>query len=241
MTTRRPPQNFLVQISLDSSFQFHYTELFTNLDASQLTVLNGDQIAWMLDPMIENRSLQIDFGIFNPFRIFHNVSLRGNGLVTGGTVNFPKSYTGNRILKYGVFLGNGFHDDPDVVPVESNLTLHNGALALAPNFKLKWTDATYTAIVVDPGQLVLSAGSAGKATVTWKWSVTSADPTPPFSLAFTSPPAGWQAKTDSTGTDPAITLSLPPGPITPTQFTITTSSGDGSTQILATGFLTVTA
>jgi hypothetical protein len=229
----------MIQISLDSSQTFQYQELFSGSDASSITVINGDRIAWILDPAIVNRTLQLDFGIINPFQIFRNVSLRGNGQVVASKVNFPKGYTGNRQLKYTVSLGNGLHDDPDVVPVESDGGLIQG-LGLGADVKIQWTDASQQAILLNPGDESKSCGGAATVAVTWKWNVGANDPTPPFDLEFTTPPPGWPAGiVSSTDTDPTITLSLPPG--RRTEYTISTTSGDGSQEISADGHLTVTA
>jgi hypothetical protein len=237
----RAPKHFTIIISLDASLNFRYNELFSGNDASSLAVINGDLICWILDASIPERDLQIDFGLINPFKIFSNLSLRGEGQVVTPPVNFPSAYPGNRQLKYTVSLGNGFSDDPDVVPVESQLYAL-GNLALSGDFGLQWVAAQppYQATILNPADVTKSAGGS-KATLTWIWSVNPGDPTPPFNLVFTNPPAGWPAGvTYSTDVNPAITLVLPPGGRT--LFTITTTSGDGgNSNVQAKGYLTVTA
>jgi hypothetical protein len=237
---KRPPKNFIIQISLDSEMKFHYQDMFSQLDATSVAVMNGDRIVWILDPAIPERTLQVDFGVINPFRIYRNVSLRGKGQVITDEVNFPTAYPGNRQLKYTVSLGNGLHDDPDVVPVENDAGLRHQFAFDPPDFKITWKDASDQAVVLSPGALSKSA-SGGKAPVTWKWGVGATDPTPPFELDFTSPhlPSGWSASTtQSTDSDPAITLLLPPGHST---FKIGTTSGDGANNIWVEGDLTITA
>ncbi len=237
----RAPKNFTIMISLDAQLNFIYKDLFSGNDASSIAVINGDLISWILDASIPERELQIDFGLINPFKIFTNFTLRGEGQVVTPKVTFPSAYPGNRQLKYTVSLGNGLSDDPDVVPVESQLALVS-SLALTGDFKLKWVaaDPPYQTTTLDPLNVTKSAGGS-KASVTWMWSVNAGDPTPPFSLAFTTPPAGWPATaTNSTDVNPAITLVLPPG--VRTLFTITTTSGDGGNSNVQTqGYLTVTA
>jgi hypothetical protein len=234
----RAPQNFTIQISLDENLDFQYNDLFSNHDASSLAVINGDRISWILDPAIPERMFQIDFGPINPFQIFHNVTFRGEGQVVTDPVSFPASYPGNRQLKYTVSLGNGLSDDPEVVPVESQAAF-SGLIVLPKDFKVQWVDGTFQAITLNPPEVVKSAGGA-RVAVTWAWNVGATDPTPPFSLAFSSPPAGWPSTPiNSTDIDPKITLVLPPG--ARTQFTISTVSGDGSTNITAQGYLTITA
>lgn len=236
----RNPKNFLIKIGLDSKLQFSYREEFSQLDASSLTVIDGDQIAWILDSSIQERTLQIDFGAINPFHIYHKLSLRGMGhAMADRPVKFPLGYPGNRQLKYSVSLGNGLHDDPDVVPVENDAGFA-GDLSLQADFKISWTvsDPKYQSLILTPATLSKSAGG-GKAAVTWRWNVDASDPTPPFHLHFISPPDGWQEDTDSTETNPAITLLLPPGQ--QTEFHITTSSGDGENAIFVNGSLTITS
>ena len=235
----RPPKNLIIQISLDSEMKFHYQDMFSQLDATSVAVINGDRIVWILDPAIPERTLQVDFGVINPFRIYRNVSLRGKGQVITDEVNFPTAYPGNRQLKYTVSLGNGLHDDPDVVPVENDAGSRHPDVFEPPDFKIMWKDASDQAVVLSSGDLSKSA-SGGKAPVTWKWGVGATDPTPPFELDFTSPPSGWPASTtQSTDSDPAITLLLPPGPRT--KFKIGTTSGDGANNICVEGYLTITA
>jgi hypothetical protein len=235
----RQPKNFVIQISLDADQNFEYQDLFSQMDASTITVINGDRIAWVLDPGISNRTLQLDFGDVNPFSIFHSVTLRGNGQVVANKVNFPINYPGNRQLKYTVSVGNGLHDDPDVVPVENDGGLIS-ALILPADFKIDWVDDTFQAITLNPAEVTKNAG-AGKASVTWRWDDNQDpdNPTPPFDLDFIAPPNGWPpTTTHSTNPNPVITLSLPPGPRT--QFKITTLTGDGSNKIYAYGYLTIT-
>ena len=236
----RQPKNFLIQISLDSDLNFSYKDLYSQMDARSITVIKGDQIGWILEPSIPERMLQIDFGLINPFHIYRNVNLRGRGhVVAADPVNFPLGYPGNRQLKYTAWLGNGLHDDPDVVPVEHDATLTEG-LAVSSDFKISWTNTNpkYQAIAITPTDLSKSA-DGGKTAVTWKWVVGTSEPTPPFQLTFNSPPAGWPAETDSTDINPAITLLLTPGP--ETVFKITTSSGDGEKELFTMGKLTITA
>ena len=236
--SNRPPTNFLIKIGLDSNLNFHYQELYSGKDASTLTVINGDRIGWILDPSIPDRTFQIDFGIVNPFRIFRNLTLRGIGqIIPDQVVKFPLAYPGNRQLKYTVSLGNGLSDDPDVVPVETDGFLDS--LGLTTDFQIKWTDSNpqYQAITLTPDTLIKSSGG-GRSAVLWKWIVGINDPKPPFHLTFFNPPFGWPTDTDSTNIDPAITLLLPHG--AQTAFQITTTSGDGETEIAASGYLTIT-
>jgi len=232
--------NYLINISLDSNLKFQYTDVFTKASAANLAIRNNDLIIWTLDPSIEERALQVDFGAINPFHIFRNVSLRGQGQVSSDQVNFPNTYPGNRQIKYTVSLGSGFVDDPYVVPVENTPTLMVHTLALAANFAIDWVvgNIPYQAIVLaNPNVAVQSVN--GKANVTWQWSVNAGDPTPPFTLDFINPPAGWPTSTiDSTDPDGGITLSLPPGGNT--QFKITTTSGDAANpDVHVYGYLTV--
>ena len=126
------------------------------------------------------------------------------------------------------------------MPVEEDATVIAG-LTLSPDFKISWTNTTpkYEAIALTPDSVSKSVGDGKAAAVTWRWVVGASDPTPPFHLTFISPPDGWQAETDSTEINPAITLLLPPGP--QTEFQITTSSGNGEKELVISGNLTITA
>jgi len=233
----RAPKNFTIQIGLDDHMNFVYKELFSGDETSSLVVINGDKIAWILDPAIPERTLQIDFGTINPFNIYKNVSLRGLSQVTTppGGVNFPSEYVGNRVLKYTVSLGNGLYDDPDIVPVDTDPggIQGMGKRGLAPDFAISWVDPPhYTQAVLIPPKLTKRAGG-GQANVTWKWQDPT-KPTPPFQLDFTYPPPppplppGWPAATQySTDSDPTILLGLAPNNAQ-TQFTIGTTSNNGA-------------
>jgi len=228
----RDPRKFKILIGVNSNREFTYKELYSGNDASSLTVVNGDQITWVLDLAIPERAFQLDFDIINPFQLFRTVSLRDHGHIAAETVNFPRGYVGNRQLKYSVTLGNGWHDDPVVVPVENDGGIR-GALALASNVLIQWADLQYMNIVLNPASYTTSSGG-GNIPITWNWNVGPNDPTPPFSLLFTNPPNGWpNTEQDS---DPAITLSLPAGS---SPYTITTMSGVGG-QIQKSGTLTIT-
>ena len=231
----RPPQKFEIEISLDKANNFLYKEHSSGKDATSIVVINDDQITWVLDRAIPERSLQIDFGNLNPFHLYTNVVLRGHGHVTSDPVSFSRTYPFNRQLKYTVTLGNGWSDDPDVVPVENDGGLRK-TLAVATDFAIAWTSNQFTAVALTPAELSKSANGGATALVTWQWNVGANDPTPPFTLVFANPvPPGWPPSTDAT---PGITLSLAPGPRT--KFTIEAFAGDGS-PISVDGYLTITA
>jgi hypothetical protein len=222
---------------VDRKNNFHYHEVFSGEDASSLTAINGDLIVWILDSAIEPRTFQIDFGEINPFQFLRRMTRRGTDYIGPEKVNFPDAYKGNKTLKYTVSLGNGWQDDPDVVPVppDAGTILHG--LILTPDGKISWTDNTYVAISLNPAEIVRSAGG-GRATVIWQWDVGSTDPAPPFHLHFDDPvPSGCQRETDSTN----AVITLTPAASPKTRFVISTTKGDGSQDpISKDGHLTIT-
>jgi len=232
----RPPRNFNIQISLDDKLNFHYNDLFSGDDASNITVIKDDRIVWTLHPSIQERELQIDFGPINPFTFGRPLTMRGLGQVVTQKVLFPSSFSGNRQLKYQVSIGCGFSDDPDVVPVENpnglNLTLLQNA-----DLEIDWVSASHEAITLNDLNVQKSA-AGGKALVIVRWKA-NAKPATAFSLLFTSPPAGWpKPVTHSTVVKPTITFELPPG--AKTKYTIRTTADNGD-EIEVSGYLTVTA
>src|ERR1700683_1674279 len=94
---------------------FHY--LTQNIDASTAVLANGDRLVWVLDPLISERTFQIDFHAVNPFQPGSKVSLRGNVFVVWPAVLVPVTAF-NRTFNYSVSLGNGWHDDPCLVVPE---------------------------------------------------------------------------------------------------------------------------
>jgi hypothetical protein len=232
----RPPKNRVIVISLDADNNFVYKDLFDGTDASSLVLIKGDRLAWTLDSSISPQNFQVDFDVVNPFMRGRPVSLRGNGSITAPPLDFPfDSYSGNRILKYTVTLGNGWFDDPDVVPspgdpVATGLEFH-------PKGVIAWVDPnTQDAIMLTPPDMTADATDAGGfAQVTWVWDKTQPNPQP-FSLQFEPNigpgiPSGWPtAEQDSTFLNgiPTIQLYLPEGYSTATSFTLTTMARNGN-------------
>ena len=233
----RLPTNRTIRISVDRKNNFHYHEVFSaeGEDASSLTTINGDRIAWILDSAIEPRTFQIDFDEINPFQIFRRMTLRGTDYIVSEKVKFPDTYKGNRNLKYTVSLGNGWQDDPDVVPVPADAGTMVHGFMLVTDCKISWTDPKYVAISLNPAEIVKNAGG-GQVAVTWQWDVGSTDPTPPFHLHFDDPvPVGCQRETDSTNG----VIALSPKASPKTRFVISTTTGDGSQDIGKDGYLTI--
>jgi len=240
----RDPKNRTILISLDAQRNFQYKDLFDGSEAHTLKLINGDILSWVLDAAIQPRSFQIDFDVVNPFHIGRAVSLRGLDYVVSPPVKFRATYQGNRHLKYTVTLGNGWQDDPDVVPVPEDATL--GDLHVPTYSHILWTTADETAIALD--QTVLSVPASGTpplAELIWSWRNDQID-IQPFSIEFAPDagqllPAGWpQGEQDSTGNDnPVVDLFLPPGLRTPTVFRIRTTTPDG-VEVQTDGTLLVT-
>ena len=230
----RGPRDRVVQISLDANNQFQYKDLFDGTDASQLVVIQGDRLVWTLNPTLSPQNFQIDFDQVNPFTLGRPVSLRGNGSITAPAFNFPfNTYSGNRILKYMVTLGNGWSDDPDVVPSPGDPVLEG--LGLNPSGVITWADpSTQNQIVLTPPAMTASSGGS-LAKVTWAWDPSQPNPQP-FSLQFeqdTPPgiPSGWpttEQDSEFFNGVPTIQLFLPAGANTATTFTVTATTGNGN-------------
>jgi len=129
-------------------------------------------------------------------------------------------------------LGNGWVDDPDVVPVPLDPDFTSAAHP-SKGF-ISWVDpSTEMDIQLDPAAMSADAtGSGGVAMVTWQWGPDQPD-TKPFTLEFLHPvnpvPAGWpKLPTASTNVNPSIILFLPKGSPTATPFRITTTKEDGN-------------
>lgn len=232
----RHPQNRTIRIHVDGQHKFHYTDLFDGADVSSgIRLIDGDHLAWLLDSSIAPRTFQIDFGLINPFHNGAPISLRGIDFIVSPKVAFPATFAGNRILKYTVSLGNGWVDDPDVVPVPSDVVNPRPVDATHPaDCHISWVDAsTEAAINLDPAAMSADATqSGGLAMVTWQWAPDQPD-TKPFTLEFLNPvnpvPDGWpKSPTDSTSVNPSIILFLPKGLPTATPFRITTTRKDGN-------------
>jgi|GEM_PF-5371983 hypothetical protein len=229
----RHPKNRTIRIHVDGQHKFHYTDLFDGSDASTgIRLIDGDQLAWVLDSSIESRTFQIDFGLINPFQNGVPISLRGIDFIVSPKVSFPAVFAGNRIVKYSVSLGNGWVDDPDVVPVPSDVVNPRPRGAANPaDCLISWLDANEAAIQLDPAPMTANAtNSGGYAMVTWAWA--SKDPEP-FTLEFLAPvypiPDGWpKSPTPSVGANPSIISFLPKGLQTATPFRITTTRKDGN-------------
>jgi hypothetical protein len=214
---------------VDSKYHFHYNNLFDGTDASSLVLIRGDRLAWMLDSAITPRTFQVDFDVVNPFKIGTAQSLRGADYIVAPTVDFPfTTYTGNRVIKYSVTLGNGWTDDPDVVPAPNDTVIF-GEL-FNPDGKIFYIDDTESAISLEPPDMTADAtGAGGYAKVTWQWRRDQQD-VEPFSLKFVSPPNTWpknEIDSSSSNGNPTVTLFLPPS-MAVIRFTITTTARDGS-------------
>lgn len=228
----RAPADRNVLISVDPYTRvFHYTFQGGDNDggdASNIVLINGDRLVWVLDLSISPRTFQIDFGLINPFQMFKLISLRGIDAVVSPVVNFSAGYSKNRLLKYSVALGNGWTDDPDVVPSptdpgSSAFLIQVQADGTYPDGLLAWLDATETNIVVSPAAMTANA-HGGKAQVTWNWASDQVD-TSPFTLAFTNKTnPNWPDSIDS-GDIPGIVLSLAAGTA---NFKITATNKDGN-------------
>jgi hypothetical protein len=231
----RAPIQRTILISVDSDYMFTYTNLFDGSDASSLILVDGDRLAWILDSSLEWRTFQIDFGTVNPFHLGTQLSLRGTDFIVSDPVVFPLRYIGNRVIKYSVSLGNGWVDDPDVVPVPTDTVIIDAFYK--PNEAISWTDDSESAINLDPLNMTADATDVGGlAQVSWHWNGEEPD-TQPFTLDFLDPiPQGWPVtttySTNSNG-NPTITLFLPPGPagdVPQFRITTTTLEGDQTTQ-----------
>jgi hypothetical protein len=228
----RHPKNRTIRIHVDGQHKFHYTDLFDGSDAAHgIRLIDRDQIAWLLDSSIAPRTFQIDFDLINPFQNGLPISLRGIDLIVSPKVSFPAVFAGNRIVKYTVTLGNGWVDDPDVVPVPSDVVNPRPRGAVNPaDCLISWVDANEAAIQLNPAAMSANAtNSGGSAMVTWQWTAKQPDPKP-FTLEFLAPiPDGWpKSPTDSSTEDPSIILFLPKGLQAATAFSITTTKKDGN-------------
>ncbi|MGD0773583.1 MAG: hypothetical protein ABSC05_12245 [Candidatus Solibacter sp.] len=226
----RHPKNRTIRIHVDGQHKFHYTDLFDGSDAAHgIRLIDGDQLAWVLDSSIAPHTFQIDFDLINPFQNGLPISLRGIDFIVSPKVSFPAVFAGNRIVKYTVSLGNGWVDDPDVVPVPSDVVNLRPLDAPSPaDCLISWVDANEAAIQLDPAAMSANAtNSGGSAMVTWQW---ASKVTKPFTLEFLDPiPDGWpKSPTDSAGVNPSIVLYLPAGLKTATAFRITTTKKDGN-------------
>lgn len=237
----RPPEDRTILVSVDPyTRDFHYKNQADNSDASSLRLINGDRLIWVLDPAITPRTFQIDFGAVNPFDLGTPVSLRGIDGVVSPYVDFPTNYIGRRQLKYNVLLGNGWQDDPDVVPSPTDPGSTRELDVASPHPSdclIKWTDPnTKVAISLDPSAMSATVDSTGLARVTWQWDPTQDNPQP-FTLVFDgNPPPPWAGSSeDSTKIDPSIEEYLGAGTAT---FTIYTSSING-VKIHQTGSLAI--
>ena len=225
--TNRPPQNRTIRIHVDRQHKFHYTDLFDDgADvAHRLKLINGDRLAWVLDSSIVERTLQIDFGPINPFQNGVPISLRGIDYIVSREVNFPLSWGGMRILKYTVSLGNGWVDDPDVVPVPLDQAFT--AQDHSDQCWISWKDPS-TEVAIQLDSAVMSVASTDPNGETWQWGPGQTD-TRPFTLEFLGTiPTGWPTSPIDSTTDahPSVILYLPAGP--QTSFRITTTKPDGN-------------
>ncbi|SPE34322.1 hypothetical protein SBA6_360006 [Candidatus Sulfopaludibacter sp. SbA6] len=226
----RLPEDRTILVSVDPyTRDFRYTNQADNTDASSLTLINGDRLIWVLDSAITPRTFQIDFGGVNPFDLGEPVSLRGIDFVVSPYVDFPLQYIGGRQLKYTVLLGNGWQDDPDVVPspVDTGISLTVQTTGSHPsNCLISWTDANKVDIQLNPAAMTANVDpSTGLAGVTWQWDPTQDSPQP-FTLTFGgNPPPPWAGSSqDSTKTDPSIVEYLGTGTAT---FTLSTHNING--------------
>jgi len=222
---------------------FLYVNQATGEDASDISLVNGDRMVWVLDSPIPERTFQIDFPRLNPFQLGQAQSFRGKDFAVSPPVRVPITYPLGRGFKYSVSLGNGWRDDPRCTvvpePPDPTTTVVLKSLKPAGTFNLAWTDATETNVVLRPKEdlTVTATGDSNLATVVWQWGLTQQD-SQPFCLTFQNPPTGWTKKTLPSSPNPeSITVVLPPGP--KTTFTITTVSADQSTSITVTGSLEV--
>ena len=231
---RTTPKNHNIRISVNSEGTFSYTNIYgdTPNDSKRLVVINGDRICWLLDSSIVERKFQIDFGLINPFDIGQPITMRGTDFIKSAKVVFPVNYPRDKNLKYSVLLGNGWMDDPDVVPVEVDPTpaILTDGLAGTPDCYISWVDpASRMAIQLTHGTMSAHAGDS----VTWEWDSTQSNPRP-FTLVFTSPlPPGWAGVPN-----PVNFIVMRPGAGF-AAFKITTMDAAGN-DTSATGTLTIT-
>lgn len=153
-------------------------------------------------------------------------------MIVAPPMDFPfTTYSGNRILKYTVTLGNGWSDDPDIVPSPGDPVL--GGQDFYPSGIITWVDpSTQKDIYLNRTDMTADAtDGGGTAAVSWSWQ--GGQPNmQPFSVQFTgSIPPGWPAaEQDSVPVNkvPRIQLFLPKGLDTATQFTLSTTDRDGN-------------
>jgi hypothetical protein len=224
---------------------FHYTNPPTGDDVKTIVLVNGDRLVWVLDPLLPERTFQIDFDVLNPFRVGRAVSFRGSDFVVSPAVRLPVPYSADRGFKYSVSLGNGWQDDPRCIVVPEPPDPNNPfeimkLVKVSTTDNISWTDSSETAIALSTIDIAAQASGVSKtATVIWQWDPAQQD-TQPFTLKFTPPlgnsiPPGWPTTPQ---TDPeCITLSLPPGAKTPFRIDTTTPS---QSPIVAVGTLVVT-
>ncbi len=190
--TKRAPKAFLVEVTvgLDGSFSYSAQGI---PDASTIRLINGDTISWLAKMMGIPVPFQVEFSGFNPFGAVGQVVRSPFGPTTPLTVALPSFYRGNLIFKYTVTAGNGWSDDPVVVPVPSDGLINT------------FGTQVISLSIDNTGDLVVNPTPASftKGIVTWEWAGQALDE---FSLTFSNPPAGWPAQTNSQSQEIALDL-----------------------------------
>lgn len=190
--TKRAPKAFLVEVTvgLDGSFSYSAQGI---PDASTIKLINGDTISWSAKLMGIPVPFQVAFSGFNPFGAVGQVVRSPFGPTTPLTVALPSFYHGNLVFKYTVTAGNGWSDDPVVVPVPSD-----GLINTFGTQVISLSIDNTGSLVVNP-----TPASFNKGIVTWKWAGQALDE---FSLTFTTPPSGWPSPVTSQSQEIALDL-----------------------------------
>lgn len=205
----------------------------SNNDASRIFPINGDTIQWALARSIKNQPFQVDFGLVNPFHVGSPVSYRGTKPVLSEAVNFPEEFLGSKLCKYNLSLGNGWSDDPDVVPVPADTVLHPNQIRLGAECLISWhiNNGAIAGITLNPPDLTSLSHQA----VDWRWADGQPADTADFSLTFASAVPDCPLTSESSARE----LVLTPGKVAQTKFTIDVMDSAGSPWS-NTGSLTVT-
>lgn len=188
---KRVPVDHLIEVNADIHGNFEY---LVNGAAGGASIRPhvGDTISWKATLMHLPISFQVEFSGFGPFGPGNQVVRSLFQKTKPLTVTVPKYYHGNLVFKYTVTLGNGWSDDPDIVPVPSQLL---GDVAQVISLSI---DNNTGMLLVDPSDAQFVKGE-----VSWEWAGTPLDD---FSVTFDKTVSGWPPAASSEAKK--ITLDL---------------------------------
>jgi hypothetical protein len=180
MSTFRPPKDFRINVDVTATGTFIYT-LADGTPADSLRVVAGDTVSWCVRLVGSLIPFQIQFPNNGPFG-FDRRSLRS----PAGWTDPMKVVKQNLKIpgcEYTVTLANGWHDDPDIVPVPEDGTFD------AMEYDQVAVTVAYRSLAVDPDHLPSKEGK----TIRWLWK----DAQDKIRLTFVNPPDDWPPHIDS--------------------------------------------